>query len=779
MLKYKNTESEAVFLAGTTLLIDGIALYALVNATCIAVLFVLMVLGWRSEGGMIKFRMTPLILAEITFLFTDFLWAFIEGDASSHNLNIFLNAMYFSFSGITAYTWSRYSERIMGTHFYNTRIKKVVFAIPIMVLVLLSFAAFFSDNFIFYIDANNTYHRGALYFLQPAIGLFYIVFASARSFLVAHNEKVVASKERDVALGLFALAPISCFVIQYFLPGTPMIAIGCTIGIVYVYISILMKRNDIQKAVISSITYNYEDIMMVDLAEGKVIDFRRGYLSRSLDDEYGGFTDSFTERVMRLAETYVVDEDREDFYNALSIHHLKRELDANCQTYIDARIVTDRGVEFYRTKVVANTDFYETQLCVLAFQNVDEKTRYEMQRNLLLDEARARAESANNAKSTFLFNMSHDIRTPMNAILGFTNLARKKVRTDPETTDDYLSKVELSSNHLLKLINDVLDMARIESGKVTIEEKDATIHGCGDAILTMTSSLAEQRNIALSVDYKDIEHEYIFADILHLDQVTLNIVGNAIKYTNPGGKVEIVVSEKPSRDIGYANYVITCADNGIGMSPDFLKHIFESFERERSATESGVEGAGLGMSITKRLVDMMGGSIEIESELGVGTTVTLRFKLRIRAEDESIDGPLVDVNDVASFDLRDKRILVVEDNELNREIAKELLEEQGVIVDMACDGLEAVDKIKLSDPGDFDLILMDIQMPKLDGYEATKLIRNIEHKQLRSIPIVAMTANAFDEDKKKALDAGMDGFIAKPVDPVKLVTTVSEFTKKS
>ena len=215
------------------------------------------------------------------------------------------------------------------------------------------------------------------------------------------------------------------------------------------------------------------------------------------------------------------------------------------------------------------------------------------------------------------------------------------------------------------------------------------------------------------------------------------------------------------------------------MSADFLKHIFESFERERSATESGVEGAGLGMSITKRLVDMMDGTIEIESELGVGTTVTLRFKLRIRAQDESIDGPIVDINDPATFDLRDKRILVVEDNELNREIAKELLEEQGVIVDMACDGLEAVDKIKLSDPGDFDLILMDIQMPKLDGYEATKLIRNLDHKQLQSIPIVAMTANAFDEDKKKALDAGMDGFIAKPVDPVKLVATVSEFTKKS
>ncbi|MDO5448118.1 MAG: response regulator [Clostridia bacterium] len=763
-----------------TLVVDGLVLYALINATCIFIMFVLMLLGWKSEGGMSKFKMTPLILSEIAFLMTDFMWTFVEGDPSTPiGVNILLNALFFSFSGTTAYIWSRYSERMMVTNFYNTRAKKIIFAIPIVALVLLSFAAFISDKFIFYIDANNTYHRGPLYFLQPLITFAYIVFASGRSFAQARREKVVSNKERDMALALFALAPITCMIVQFFMPGVPTVGVGCTVGIIYVYISILTKRSENQKSVISSITYNYEDILMVDLSDGKVTDYRRGFLTRSLDDVFGGSTNSFTERVMRIAETYVVEEDREAFYNALSIHHLKRELEENCQTYIDSRIKTERGVEFYRTKVVANYDFYETQLCVLAFQNVDEKTRYEMQRNLLLEEARSRAESANNAKSTFLFNMSHDIRTPMNAILGFTNLARKKIKTDPEATDDYLSKVEVSSQHLLKLINDVLDMARIESGKVTIEETDATIHGCGDAILTMTSSLAESRNIELTVDYKDIEHEYIFADILHLDQITLNIVGNALKYTNPGGKVAVTISEKPSRDVGYANYVVVCEDNGIGMSEDFLKHIFESFERERSATISGVEGAGLGMSITKRLIDMMEGSIEIESELGIGTKVIMRFKLRIRAMDESVDGPLEDTSYEPAFDLRDKRILVVEDNELNREIATELLEEQGVIVDIACDGLEAVDKIKLSDPGDFDLILMDIQMPKLDGYEATKLIRNLEHKGLRDIPIVAMTANAFDEDKKKALDSGMDGFIAKPVDPAKLVATVSEFTKKS
>lgn len=323
-------------------------------------------------------------------------------------------------------------------------------------------------------------------------------------------------------------------------------------------------------------------------------------------------------------------------------------------------------------------------------------------------------------------------------------------------------------------------MARLEAGKITIEEQPSTVHGCGQAIHAMVGPMAADRNIALTVDYKNIKHEYLYADRLHLDQIMINVVGNAVKYTRPGGKVDVVIKETECKMPGFGNYVVTVEDTGIGMNPEFLKHIFNSFERERSATISGVEGAGLGMSITKRLVDMMDGSIDIESELGVGTKVTMRFKIKLRDE-ESVKAETAEkVVDFSKpvFDLRDKRILLVEDNELNREIAKELLLEEGIIVDCAEDGLEAVDKIKLSDPGDYDLILMDIQMPRLDGYEATNVIRGLQHPQLSKIPIVAMTANAFEEDRKKAYEVGMDGFISKPIDPKLLVATITDIIKK-
>ncbi|MBQ2500025.1 MAG: response regulator, partial [Clostridia bacterium] len=284
----------------------------------------------------------------------------------------------------------------------------------------------------------------------------------------------------------------------------------------------------------------------------------------------------------------------------------------------------------------------------------------------------------------------------------------------------------------------------------------------------------------INVEYKDIVHEYLYADVLHSNQILLNIVTNSIKYTRPGGKVDIVFSEVPCKSSGYANYVATIEDNGIGMNPEFLKHIYESFEREHSTTESGIQGAGLGMSITKRLVDLLGGTIEIESELGVGTKTTLRFKTHIPEEtggQEDENGP-VDYSKPV-FDLRDKRILVVEDNELNREITRELLEECGVIIDEACDGEECLEKVKNADPGDYDLILMDIQMPKMDGYAATRAIRALDHIELAGIPIVALTANAFDEDKQKAYASGMDAFLSKPVNPENLVKTVSDIIKKT
>jgi len=753
----------------------SLTLYALIDATCIGILLVLLLMGWSASKGIKNFKMTPVIVLEILFAITDFTWVFIDGKPNfSEEVNIFVNATYFAVSGFSALAWTIYTETMLQTKLLHSKVKTAILVFPAAALAVISYLSFFTPDLIFYIAEGNVYTRSNLYFAQPVITLGYLLFAMARGIYYGSKEKVEAKKKLDLSFAFFALAPMICFVVQYFLPTAPMVCIGCTIGVTYVFISVAFQLNNNQASVIQALTKRYEEIMLVDLATEETMEFRRNIFLDELNDQSSENHNKFSELVQKFGETYVYEDDREEFFNKLSIHNLIHELEKNGEVTEDSRFVTSNGLEFHQTKVVADDNFKENYLCVVGVNNIDERTRYDMQQKLLLEEARERAESANDAKSTFLFNMSHDIRTPMNAILGFTNLAKKKVKTEPDATADYLDKIDISGQHLLKLINDVLDMARIESGKVSIEEKDATVSGIGDAISTMTGSMAESRDIDLSIRYENIEHEYILADVLHLDQVTLNIVSNSIKYTSPGGKVDVLIREEPCKNVGFGSYVIVVEDNGIGMSPDFLKHIFENFERERSATLSGVEGAGLGMSITKRLTDLMDGSIDIESELGVGTKVTLRFRFKLR---EKVIEDVKSDEAESSIDLRDKKVLLVEDNELNQEIAKELLEEQGIIVDVANDGLEAVDKIKLSDPGDYDLVLMDIQMPKLDGYEATRLIRALPHKALSKITIIAMTANAFEEDKKKAFDSGMNGFIPKPVDSDNLIKTISEFTK--
>lgn len=768
-------------MGATTLLVEN-TLYAIINVTCICTLLVLLIMGWQSVGKGNRFYMTRLLVCEMLFCAVDFLWVFVEGNVDTpREVNVLLNALYFTLSGLTSYEWWLYVEMMMETKYEKYHKKqKYLLSIPMIILALMSFSAFFGDFGIFYISADNVYHRGPCYFVQPLVAFSYLIYASIITGRRALREKVEARRKMYGAMSLFVFAPIVCFIIQFFMPGTPMICVGCTVGIVFVFSALTIQIKDNQASVIFTLTDDYEAIMLVDLSTERIIDYRNGFLTHEIEDMYGSVTYNFTERIMRYVENFVFEEDRSKIYRDFSVHHLIRELERKKEVTVDIRLITENGLEYFRMKAVADKDFEISRLCVIGCKNVDDLTRREIRHNLLLEEARAQADSANKAKSTFLFNMSHDIRTPLNAILGFTNLAEKKIETDPELVKDYLKKIDVSGQHLLRLINDILDMARLEAGKITIEEQPSTVHGCGQAIDAMVSPMAADRNIALTVDYKNIKHEYLYADRLHLEQIMLNVVGNAVKYTRPGGKVDVVVKETECKIPGFGNYVVTVEDTGIGMNPEFLKHIFNSFERERSATISGVEGAGLGMSITKRLVDMMGGSIDIESELGVGTKVTMRFKIKLRDEDSVKAETAEKVVDFSKpvFDLRDKRILLVEDNELNREIAKELLLEEGIIVDCAEDGLEAVDKIKLSDPGDYDLILMDIQMPRLDGYEATNVIRGLQHPQLSKIPIVAMTANAFEEDRKKAYEVGMDGFISKPIDPKLLVATITDIIKK-
>ena len=391
--------------------------------------------------------------------------------------------------------------------------------------------------------------------------------------------------------------------------------------------------------------------------------------------------------------------------------------------------------------------------------------------NAKLQVAVENAESANRAKSTFLFNMSHDIRTPMNVIIGYADLASRH-SDDPAKLKKYMENIQVCGQNLLMLLNNVLDLARIENDKTEMEYSVSDVEKDFRNCIAMFRNLADSKGQTLMVTTQ-LLHPYIYADIPHLTEVCTNLVSNAVKYTGAGGTIRCDVTQKPGEKESWCNMVITVADNGIGMSQEFQKHIFEPFERERTSTISKVEGSGIGMGIVKKLVGLMGGTVEVESRIGVGSTFTVTIPCRIASEDEIQAKRETGPSDQKS--LFGVKILLAEDNDLNAEIAVELLQEEGSTVDRAKDGVECVDMLEKAANGTYQLILMDIQMPVMNGYDAAKKIRRMDDPQKADIPIIAMTANAFSEDKQAALDAGMNDHIAKPINMNVLVPTIQKY----
>ncbi len=391
--------------------------------------------------------------------------------------------------------------------------------------------------------------------------------------------------------------------------------------------------------------------------------------------------------------------------------------------------------------------------------------------NAKLQVAVEKAESANHAKSTFLFNMSHDIRTPMNAIIGYADLASRHL-DDPAKLKNYMENIQVCGQNLLMLLNNVLDLARIENDKTEMEYSVSDIEKDFRNCVAMFRNQADSKGQTLMVTTQ-LQYPYIYADIPHLTEICTNLVSNAVKYTGAGGTIRCDVTQKPGEKEGWCDTVITVADNGIGMSQEFQKHIFEPFERERTSTVSKVEGSGIGMGIVKKLVGLMGGTVEVESRIGVGSTFTVTIPCRIASEDETQAKRETNPSDQKC--LCGTRILLTEDNDLNAEIATELLQEEGCTVDRAKDGVECVDMLEKAANGTYQLILMDIQMPVMNGYDAARKIRGLDDPQKANIPIIAMTANAFTEDRQVALDAGMNDHIAKPINMNVLVPTLRKY----
>ena len=669
------------------------------------------------------------------------------------------------------------------------------------------------------------------------------------------------------------------------------------IDMVYLYQNRLSDNKahmalDSQRNIINALAEDFSNVFTIlpekNYAEVIKLD---GYVTADIDKTTKGFP--YLAIVGNYTRDRVHPEDKEGFLNHMSVEELKEAFATEVNTDYSYRVLVDEEVHYYNAHIVRISGEGEQLRLVAGFRNIDALIKEQEENRKILEDALNAAQHANRAKTTFLNSMSHDIRTPMNAIIGFTSLAATHI-DNKELVKQYLGKIQVSSNHLLSLINDVLDMSRIESGKVKIVEKDVHLPDILHDLRTIVQSDIKANQLDFFIDTMDVETEDIICDKLRLNQVLLNIVSNAIKFTGPGGHITVKIIQNAGAPEGYAAFTFIIKDTGIGMSQEFLEHIFEPFTRAQTATVSGIQGSGLGMAITKNIVDMMDGTIKVNSEEGVGSEFIVDFTFK-KSGNQTVYGPIPelegasalvadddmdccisvckmlteigmrpewtssgreavvrtqyacdrndpfavyivdwlmpDMNGVEtvrrirriigeqkpiivltsydwgdieaeareagvthfvskpifmselrsvltqpyaigeepvveeeSHDFTGARLLLVEDNELNREIAVEVLEEVGFEVDTAEDGSIAVEKVAESTPGQYDLILMDIQMPVMDGYEATRRIRKLENPELAQLPIIAMTANAFEEDKQLAFDAGMNGHVAKPID---------------
>ena len=558
------------------------------------------------------------------------------------------------------------------------------------------------------------------------------------------------------------------------------------------------KKQELQWQMYKALAQEFLTTYLIDAVNHKIRVVRNDGKAENANEELATFDGgSYEEFLENLCEKYIVPEDRARVKRDVSIDSLMEKTKSEKVYRIDFMLIDERGKRcYYRgtySRIIdenGNVAFFYGCRDVSDIVEREKKKQDEIQERrrqlaeayetqeaqleeirVLNDEleiAKDAANAANKAKTAFLFNMSHDIRTPMNAIIGFTNLIEKNL-DDREQVLDYLKKIQASNEFLLSLINNVLEMARIESGKVTIDESYGNAREIYQAICAVFESQMKEKNITFSRTF-EVEHEDLLVDFTKFREIMLNLISNAYKYTPEGGSVSMDIREIPSYQDGYALYQVTIADTGIGMPEEFLPHLYEAFTREKTTTQSGIMGTGLGMLIVKELVDLLGGTIEVSSKLGKGTTFVVTFPFRITEKLAVGHKQENTVRDYMRF--QGMRILLVEDNELNAEIAMAILTEKGFEVEYAGDGMVAVDKVEHSEEGQYDLILMDIQMPRLNGYEATRRIRKMKKPYPAGIPVIAMTANAFDEDKHRAVLAGMNDHVAKPFDVDRLYDTI-------
>mgnify|MGYP000243673503 CR=1 FL=1 len=530
---------------------------------------------------------------------------------------------------------------------------------------------------------------------------------------------------------------------------------------------------ELQREIIEGLGKEYFSVLAVELDKDRVLSYREsGENGKIISDFCRKCGNRWSKIIPSYAETMVSDNTNGEFENQLGLETLRSQEKDYSMTY---EFKLETGINYHQVRVAFVKKKDGTRMAVVGTRNIDSLIKKERMQEEKLKKAYVAAENANKAKTEFLNNMSHDIRTPMNVILGYNHLMKSQLTESKQL--DYQKKIEQSGKLLLAIINNVLDMARIESGKIKVDENYERVGEVVDEIISTFSSEAEEKEIHLSGSMK-VTHRNILCDGTKIREIYVNLVSNAMKYTPRGGNVTITVEELPCEKEGYMKVKSEIKDTGIGMSKEYLPTLFEPFSREQNTTTRRIGGTGLGMPIVKKMVDLMGGSIEVASELGKGTVFT--FTLMHKIADRKFYSQKTEAAETSEMgkNLSGKHVLLAEDNDLNAEIAVTVLEETGIVIERVEDGIQCVNRVVQMSPGTYDLILMDIQMPNMDGYKATRCIRRLDDKKKAEIPIIAMTANAFAEDRKKAFDAGMNGHIAKPIDIEKLGAVILSVLNK-
>ena len=711
----------------------------------------------------------------IAQLVLDILWLLVEGRVfpGAIFLNRVINALYLGNGVCLGCIWYLYVLETLRVPI--TRRLQTLVMLPGLFFMALNIVSIWT-GWVFTVSPENVYAHGPLFWLQTigAYGMLLISFVHILIYLIRHRDN--RASLRDIRkLLIFYVVTVIGSVISLFKTGMPGTWTCAAVSIVLIYMD--DQNREISRGMVNAMAADYRSIYYADLDTDACLCVRAS--TRLYGDMWEGKSFSFREGFAQYAEHCVAERDREAFLRFVDPENIRAGLAG--EAMLSHRYLTVKdGNERYEMLRIAGVrsieerDDHIVHAIGAGFSDVDRETREAMEQKRSLSEALTRAEEANVAKTAFLSSMSHEIRTPMNAIIGLDNIALRDPNISDSTRDE-LEKIGSSARHLLSLINDILDMSRIESGRMELKEEAFSFRDMIEQINTIMQGQCKDKGLNYDSRMIGDAEEYFLGDDLRLKQVLINILGNAVKFTDAPGTVSFT-AEQSFLDEDRRLLRFTVKDTGIGMDAAFLPKLFEPFSQEDATRTNRYGGSGLGMALTRNMLDLMGGTVAVESEKGRGTTFTVELPLRVAPHAEVPEASPQTQETAAS--LAGIRVLIAEDNELNAEILTDLLDMEDILSERAEDGRQALELFARNDPGHFDAILMDMRMPVMDGLEAAREIRKLDRPDAAGIPIIALTANAFEEDVKQCLQAGMNAHLSKPVDIDRLKALLAQLTAK-